>query len=144
WNGQIFAWPAAAALFAAVLSLHFIAMSGVTIVSVDAPAEVGGWIASVDELATIVVAAFLLMLGAAISYTWHSERLSRATAQEQRHLIQTLETLRETQDHHRAYIELNPQIAWVADPKGKITEITPLWGELVGLPRESSYGEGWA
>lgn len=144
WKDQIFAWPAAAALFAAVVSLHFIAMSGVTIVTVAAPVELDGWIASVDELATMVVAVFLFMLGAAITYTWHSERLSRATAEEQRRLIQTLETLRETQDHHRAYVELNPQIAWVADPKGNVTEIAPLWEELVGLPREAGCGAGWA
>lgn len=144
WRDQIFAWPAAVALFAAVVSLHFIAMSGIGIVSGDMHSTMGGWTASVDELATIVVAAFMLMLGAAVTYTWHSERLARATAEEQRRLIETLNTLRETQDHHRAYIELNPQIAWVADPQGMITEIAPLWGELVGLPREAGYGEGWA
>jgi diguanylate cyclase (GGDEF)-like protein/PAS domain S-box-containing protein len=32
----------------------------------------------------------------------------------------------------------------VADPSGNITEIAPLWGELVGLSREASYGQGWA
>lgn len=144
WKEEIFAWPAAAALFAAVVALHFIAMSGVTIVAIGAPTEVRGWTASGDELATVVVAAFLIMLGAAITYTWHSERLSKATAAEQSRLIQTLETLRETRDHHRAYIELNPQIAWVADPRGNITEISPRWGELVGLPRDASYGGGWA
>ncbi|MBI1620806.1 EAL domain-containing protein [Aquamicrobium sp. cd-1] len=144
WRDQIFAWPAAIALSAAILSFHFIAMSGVRIVPAEAAVEMSGWTASVDELATIIVVAFLLMLGAAVTYTWHSERLARATARQQRRLIHTLETLRETQDHHRAYIELNPQIAWVADRYGMITEVAPLWGELVGLPREASYGEGWA
>lgn len=140
---QIFAWPAAIVLFSAIIAPHFIAMSGVTIVPGTAP-ETRGWLASVDQLAIIVVAAFLLMLTTAVAYTWHSQSLSRATAQEQRRLIQALETLRETRDHHRAFIELNPQIAWVAAPNGMITEIAPLWGELVGLPREASYGEGWA
>ena len=144
WRSEVFAWPAAAAMFASVLSLHFIAMSGVTLVLADEPVSLTGWTASGDELAMAVVAAFLVMLGAAITYTWHSERLSRATADEQRRLIQTLQALRETEAHHRAYIELNPQIAWVADPNGSILEIAPLWGDLVGLPREASFGEGWA
>lgn len=144
WKDKIFAWPAALGLFSAVISLHFIAMSGVTIVSGVPASDEHRWTASADTLATIVVVAFLVMLGTAITYTWHSERLSRATAEEQRRLIQALEELRQTQDHHRAYVELSPQIAWVADPQGRVTEIAPGWGGLVGIPHEQGLDEGWA
>lgn len=69
WKDQILAWPAAIALFAAVFSLHFIAMFGVTIVPRVDPEQGLGMIASADELATVVVGVFLVLLGAAITYT---------------------------------------------------------------------------
>src|SRR5690606_33583008 len=144
WKDQILAWPAAIALFAAVISLHFIAMSGVTIVPRVDPEQGLGMIASADELATVVVGVFLVLLGAAITYTWQSERASRSTAEKQQRLISALEALRETQDHHRAYVELNPQIAWLADNEGRVTEIAPLWGELTGIPHEPGFGRRWA
>src|SRR5690606_34904937 len=144
WKDQILAWPAAIALFAAVISLHFIAMSGVTIVPRVDPEQGLGMIASADELATVVVGVFLVLLGAAITYTWQSERASRSTAEKQQRLISALEALRETQDHHRAYVELNPQIAWLADNEGRVTEIAPLWGELTGIPHEQGFGSRWA
>ncbi len=143
-RNHVFAWPAAVSLSAAIFALHIIAMSGVTVVPASDPVEPGAWIASVDQLSIVVVAAFLIILFGAIFYTWHSERLAQATAREQSRYIRTLEVLRETEDHHRAYIELNPQIAWVADPQGRVTEIAPLWSQLVGLPREASVGQGWA
>jgi len=144
WKDQILAWPAAIALFAAVFSLHFIAMSGVTIVPRVDPEQGLGMIASADELATVVVGVFLVLLGAAITYTWQSERASRSTAEKQQRLISALEALRETQDHHRAYVALNPQIAWLADTEGRVTEIAPLWGELTGIPQEQGFGSRWA
>ena len=139
-----FAWPATFPLFMAVISLHFIAMSGVTIL----PGSAGAWdtegTATPDQLATVVVGAFLILLSAAIVFTWHSESLARASSEEQRRLIVALEHLRWTEDHHRAYVELNPQIAWVADANGRVTEIAPLWEELVGMPRSEALGDGWA
>nr|CAD6420263.1 bifunctional diguanylate cyclase/phosphodiesterase [Rhizobium sp. Q54] len=144
WKDRTYAWPAAIYLSAAVLVLHFTAMSGVTLTLDESHAAAPTWTASGDGLATVVVAAFLFMLGAAIAYVWHTERLSRATAEEQRQLIIALQTLRETRDHHRAYVELNPQIAWVADPQGNVTEIAPRWTDLVGISQELGVGSGWA
>jgi len=144
WKEQILAWPAAIALFTAVVSLHFTAMSGVTIVPGGELEHGAGMIASADELAAVVVAVFLVLLGAAVTYTWQSERASRLTAEKQQRLISALEALQETQDHHRAYVELNPQIAWLADRAGRVTELAPLWGELTGIPHEQGVGENWA
>lgn len=31
----------------------------------------------------------------------------------------------------------------MADPQGRVTEIAPRWGDLVGKPREAAYDEGW-
>lgn len=140
----IFAWPAAMALFAAIVSLHFVAMAGVSIMPDGTTMETSGLTASSNHLATIVVAAFLVLLAAAITFTWHSESLARATAEEHGRLVEALADLRKTQDHHRSYVELSPQIAWVSDPQGRVTEIAPRWEELVGISREEGLGKGWA
>lgn len=143
WKDGKLAWPAALALFAAMTVLHFAAISGVTLL--PAPAIPGNppLTESAVELATVVVSAYLLLLAAALSLTWQSIRTARATAEEQGRLIEALENLRKTEDHHLAYVELNPQIAWVADPSGNVTEIPPLWEKLVGVPREKGIGDGW-
>jgi diguanylate cyclase (GGDEF)-like protein/PAS domain S-box-containing protein len=138
-----FQWPAALALFGAIVGLHFAAMAGVTIVSASGQVDLSGYFATSDQLAPAVVGAFLLLLAAAVSFTWHSHTLDRAITDEQARLIKSLEELRRTKDHHHAYVELNPQIAWVADPQGLIIEIAPLWEKIVGIPREEGLGNGW-
>lgn len=84
---QAFPWKAVVPMFAAVLSLHFIAMSGATFTLTGVmPSDLNGT-ASADELANVIVAAFLVILVIAIAYTLHSARLAQATVQEQRRLI---------------------------------------------------------
>jgi diguanylate cyclase (GGDEF)-like protein/PAS domain S-box-containing protein len=141
-KNEVFVWPAALAFFGAVLSLHFVAMAGVTIVP-GGDLDLTGWTGTLDELAAIVVGSFLLLLLSAVTVTWQSASAARITARQQADLLQALDTLRRSEAHHRAYVELNPQIAWVADPSGQITEIAPLWGDLVGVSLEEGYGEGW-
>lgn len=140
----IFAWPAAMALFAAIVSLHFVAMSGVSIMSEGTMLDAEGLTAKSDQLSSVVVGAFLALLAVAITFTWHSESLARATAEEHSRLVEALTDLRRTQDHHRSYVELSPQIAWVSDPQGRVTEIAPRWEELVGISREEGLCNGWA
>lgn len=144
WKDETLAWPAALALFGAVIALHFVAMSGITLLPDDAVLVDTDMSATANELATIVIGAFLLLLFAAIAFTLHWTRVAHETANEQSRLIRALEDLRRTQDHHRAYVELSPQIAWVADPQGLVTEIAPLWEKLVGVRREDGVGAGWA
>lgn len=139
WNEKVLAWPAAFALAAAVLSVHLVSISGIAISPGTEPVADSLSIGSANELATAVVAAFLVILAVAAMHTWHSGRVAKATAEETR----ARQKLQETQDHHRAYVELTPQIAWVADPQGQVTEIAPRWSELVGIPRENAYGQGW-
>jgi diguanylate cyclase (GGDEF)-like protein/PAS domain S-box-containing protein len=54
------------------------------------------------------------------------------------------EALRESEEHHRSSVELNPQIPWTADPHGNVLDMSPRWGELTGMPPEESLGQGWA
>jgi diguanylate cyclase (GGDEF)-like protein/PAS domain S-box-containing protein len=51
--------------------------------------------------------------------------------------------LRESEDHHRHAVELNPHIPWTADPDGRIVEVTPRGSVVLGVPLEALAGEGW-
>ncbi|MGK7868791.1 ATP-binding protein [Falsiroseomonas sp. E2-1-a20] len=52
--------------------------------------------------------------------------------------------LRESEDHHRASVELNPQIPWTADASGTVTGFSPRWLDLTGLPHRDAVARGWA
>ncbi len=51
--------------------------------------------------------------------------------------------LRESEDHYRHAIELNPQVPWTADADGQITDFSRRWLEMTGLTREQALGVGW-
>ncbi|MFA6113270.1 MAG: EAL domain-containing protein [Sphingomonas sp.] len=51
--------------------------------------------------------------------------------------------LRESREHHRHSVELNPQIQWTARPDGSIEEVGPLWTSLTGGSVEQARGDGW-
>jgi len=44
----------------------------------------------------------------------------------------TLARLRESEEHYRYTVELNPQIPWTADTEGNILDAGPRWSELIG------------
>lgn len=51
--------------------------------------------------------------------------------------------LRESEDHYRHMVELNPQIPWVLDEKGMATMISPRWQQITGMREEDSRGRGF-
>jgi PAS domain S-box-containing protein len=51
--------------------------------------------------------------------------------------------LRESEDHYRHMVELNPQIPWVLDEKGMATMISPRWQCLTGMREEDYRGRGF-
>ena len=51
--------------------------------------------------------------------------------------------LRESEDHYRHAVELNPQIPWTADPEGNVLEAGPRWLEYIGMSDEEGLGTGW-
>lgn len=51
--------------------------------------------------------------------------------------------LRESEEHYRYSVELNPQIPWTADPKGNIRDTSSRWCDLTGMPVEEALGSGW-
>jgi len=53
------------------------------------------------------------------------------------------ETLRESEEHYRYSVELNPQIPWTADPQGNIVDASSRWYEYTGVSLEKGLGSGW-
>lgn len=51
--------------------------------------------------------------------------------------------LRESEEHYRYSVELNPQVPWTANPDGSIEEIGPQWADLTGTDLERARGTGW-
>ena len=51
--------------------------------------------------------------------------------------------LRESEDHYRHMVELNPQIPWVLDADGNAMAISPRWEQVTGMNAESAEGRGF-
>jgi diguanylate cyclase (GGDEF)-like protein/PAS domain S-box-containing protein len=83
------------------------------------------------------------MIAGALGVAFHGHRVALLTAQERERLLEALTALRKSEEHHRAYVDLNPQIPWMAAPDGSVTELGPLWAEMAGVPLEEGLGRGW-
>ena len=53
------------------------------------------------------------------------------------------EALRESEDHYRHAVELNPQTPWVMDAAGRNISVSSRWETLTRLTPEQSSGIGW-
>jgi PAS domain S-box-containing protein len=51
--------------------------------------------------------------------------------------------LRESEDHYRHMVELNPQIPWVLDEKGMAIMLSPRWQQLTGMCERDYRGRGF-
>ena len=51
--------------------------------------------------------------------------------------------LRESEEHFRQTVELNPQVPWTCDPDGNITSYSNRWLELTGQAPGEPDGVGW-
>ncbi|WP_457094515.1 putative bifunctional diguanylate cyclase/phosphodiesterase [Microvirga sp. P5_D2] len=85
------------------------------------------------------MALFLVVYAPALAFIFLSMAKERIELDQKR----TEHALRESEEHHRSSVELNPQIPWTADPHGNVLDMSPRWGELTGLPPEESLGQGW-
>jgi PAS domain S-box-containing protein len=52
--------------------------------------------------------------------------------------------LRESEDHFRHTVELNPQVPWTCDPHGNVESYSNRWLELTGQAPGEPLGSGWA
>ena len=55
--------------------------------------------------------------------------------------VQAEQSLRESEDHYRHTVELNPQVTWTALPDGQLNRVAPRWEEWTGA---TGLGESWA
>jgi PAS domain S-box-containing protein len=53
------------------------------------------------------------------------------------------EALRESEDHYRHSVQLNPQVPWTSDPRGRILEAGPHWENATGWRPDQALGHGW-
>ena len=51
--------------------------------------------------------------------------------------------LRESEEHYRYSVELNPQVPWTANADGTIEEVGPQWSNFTGNALDEARGEGW-
>jgi len=51
--------------------------------------------------------------------------------------------LRESEDHYRHMVELNPQIPWVLDADGNAMAISPRWEQVTGMSAATAEGRGF-
>lgn len=51
--------------------------------------------------------------------------------------------LRESEEHHRYSVELNPQISWTAKPNGDVETVSARWRDVTGNDPAKALGEGW-
>jgi PAS domain S-box-containing protein len=50
---------------------------------------------------------------------------------------------RESEDHYRNTVQLNPQILWICDPQGMNVEIGSRWEQITGMNQEQTREYGW-
>jgi PAS domain S-box-containing protein len=56
---------------------------------------------------------------------------------------QAEETLRESENHFRHLVELNPDILWVMDADGNNVDVSSRWTQITGLTKEQTRNLGW-
>ncbi|MCO6419220.1 PAS domain-containing protein [Siccirubricoccus sp. KC 17139] len=51
--------------------------------------------------------------------------------------------LRESEEHYRHFVELNPQYPWSANEEGQADQLSSRWLSLLGMTQEQAAGTGW-
>ncbi|MDH2897838.1 sensor domain-containing diguanylate cyclase [Rahnella variigena] len=51
--------------------------------------------------------------------------------------------LRESQEHYRNMVELNPQIPWTADPRGMLNDVSSRFQRITGMTRQDILADKW-
>jgi len=53
------------------------------------------------------------------------------------------ERLRESEEHYRHTVELNPQITWTATPDGAVESVSSRWAAVTGITPQDAMGSAW-
>jgi diguanylate cyclase (GGDEF)-like protein/PAS domain S-box-containing protein len=87
---------------------------------------------------TFVLAAGVLLRTLANSFAAFTEVL-----QSRSDMGALIAALQSSQEHYRHSVDLSPQIPWISDPTGALTELSPRWLAMTGIDIEASLGSGW-
>ncbi|MGO4571873.1 putative bifunctional diguanylate cyclase/phosphodiesterase [Microvirga sp. 2TAF3] len=85
------------------------------------------------------IALFLVVYAPMLAFVFLSMAKERIEADHER----TEQALRESEEHYRYSVELNPQIPWTTDSQGNLLDVSPRWCALTGMPVEEALGQGW-
>ena len=85
------------------------------------------------------LALFLVVYAPALAFSFLSMAKERLEFEHRK----AEQALRESEEHYRYSVELNPQIPWTADPQGDVLNMSPRWCNLTGMPPEEALGQGW-
>ena len=53
------------------------------------------------------------------------------------------EALRESEEHYRHMVELNPQILWIMDAEGRNLDMSPRWEQTTGMMKDPTNCRSW-
>ena len=53
------------------------------------------------------------------------------------------DALRDSEEHYRSMMELNPQVLWIMDPDGQNLDVSPRWEKVTGAMKENIQNHGW-
>jgi PAS domain S-box-containing protein len=76
-------------------------------------------------------------------HRWEAD-LARDVAERTWAAVERAETerqLRESEDHYRHAVELNPQVSWTATPDGQLNRVSKRWADWTGT---TGLGDSWA
>jgi diguanylate cyclase (GGDEF)-like protein/PAS domain S-box-containing protein len=88
---------------------------------------------------SVEMALFLVVYAPALAFTF----LSMAKERTEANYRQAEQALRESEEHYRYSVELNPGIPWTADSQGNILAVSSRMYEVTGLFTEEGLGRGW-
>lgn len=88
-------------------------------------------------------ASFLLVSGVILRTLTANHATMVASIKAQSAMSELIAALRQSEEHYRHSVDLNPQIPWISDPNGLLTELSPRWTRLTNLPVEQSLGARW-
>ncbi len=90
-----------------------------------------------------MVAAAISILAAGFALAVFDHYSAAIVSEERRRLQDSSPALKQSREHYRSTLELNPQIPWTTDPTGYCLEVGAKWTEFVGLTPEEALGVGW-
>lgn len=103
-----------------------------------------GLLLSGDGYLTGVAMAFILAAVVILRTLSSSHAAFQEVIRSRAEMSGLVTALRESDDHYSHSVALNPQMPWICDPSGALTEISPKWLAITGMPIEDALGSGWA